>query len=81
MCVTDNKHLTCRHVLACYVLPSESCHAAAADLHYTLCGLPPARPDLKLLISSATMDAVKFSDYFDNAPIYQIPGRRCAQQQ
>eukprot|EP00882_Tetradesmus_deserticola_P033328 GHRQ01038059.1.p2 GENE.GHRQ01038059.1~~GHRQ01038059.1.p2 ORF type:complete len:104 (+),score=11.57 GHRQ01038059.1:555-866(+) len=22
------------------------------------------------------MDAVKFSDYFDNAPIYQIPGRR-----
>ncbi|KAF6261560.1 putative ATP-dependent RNA helicase [Scenedesmus sp. NREL 46B-D3] len=34
------------------------------------------RPDLKLLISSATMDAVKFSDYFDNAPIYQIPGRR-----
>jgi pre-mRNA-splicing factor ATP-dependent RNA helicase DHX16 len=40
--------------------------------------VPPAfaRPDLKLLISSATMDAVKFSDYFDNAPIYQIPGRR-----
>lgn len=28
------------------------------------------RPDLKLLISSATMDAQKFSAYFDNAPIY-----------
>lgn len=35
-----------------------------------------ARPDLKLLISSATMDAVKFQKYFDNAPIFNIPGRR-----
>ncbi|KAJ1835818.1 hypothetical protein LPJ63_000812 [Coemansia sp. RSA 2711] len=33
------------------------------------------RPDLKLLISSATMDAQKFSKYFDDAPIFQIPGR------
>jgi len=35
-----------------------------------------ARPDLKLLISSATMDAVKFQKYFDDAPIFNIPGRR-----
>ncbi|XP_010538373.1 PREDICTED: pre-mRNA-splicing factor ATP-dependent RNA helicase DEAH1 [Tarenaya hassleriana] len=34
------------------------------------------RPDLKLLISSATMDAEKFSDYFDSAPLFRIPGRR-----
>ncbi|KAI9743951.1 MAG: hypothetical protein M1818_002685 [Claussenomyces sp. TS43310] len=34
------------------------------------------RPDLKLLISSATMNARKFADYFDNAPIFNIPGRR-----
>lgn len=34
------------------------------------------RPDLKLLISSATLDAEKFSDYFDDAPIFRIPGRR-----
>lgn len=34
------------------------------------------RPDLKLLISSATMDAAKFSKYFDDAPIFTIPGRR-----
>ncbi|KAI9504055.1 P-loop containing nucleoside triphosphate hydrolase protein [Coemansia spiralis] len=33
------------------------------------------RPDLKLLISSATMDAQKFSEYFDDAPIFRIPGR------
>uniref|UniRef100_A0A7S0I880 RNA helicase n=1 Tax=Micromonas pusilla TaxID=38833 RepID=A0A7S0I880_MICPS len=34
------------------------------------------RPDIKLLISSATLDAEKFSEYFDFAPIFRIPGRR-----
>merc|ERR1719359_2174943 len=34
------------------------------------------RDDLKLIISSATLDAEKFSEYFDNAPIFNIPGRR-----
>lgn len=34
------------------------------------------RKDLKLLISSATMDAEKFSEYFDKAPIFKVPGRR-----
>ena len=28
------------------------------------------RPELRLLISSATMDAEKFSEYFDEAPIF-----------
>ena len=31
---------------------------------------------MKLLISSATLDAQKFSDFFDQAPIFRIPGRR-----
>ncbi|KAK2387739.1 pre-mRNA-splicing factor ATP-dependent RNA helicase DEAH1 [Trifolium repens] len=39
------------------------------------------RPDLKLLISSATLDAEKFSDYFDSAPIFKIPGRRYPDKQ
>ena len=34
------------------------------------------RPDFKLIISSATMDAQKFSDYFDYAPIFNVPGRK-----
>ncbi|PIK35386.1 putative pre-mRNA-splicing factor ATP-dependent RNA helicase DHX16-like [Apostichopus japonicus] len=34
------------------------------------------RPDLKLLISSATLDSDKFSEFFDDAPIFRIPGRR-----
>jgi|TARA_B100000524_G_scaffold1577_2_gene970 pre-mRNA-splicing factor ATP-dependent RNA helicase DHX16 len=34
------------------------------------------RTDLKLLVSSATLDAAKFSEYFDDAPVFNIPGRR-----
>ena len=34
------------------------------------------RPELRLLISSATMDAQKFAKFFDDAPIFMIPGRR-----
>ncbi|KAJ6244429.1 hypothetical protein M0813_02394 [Anaeramoeba flamelloides] len=34
------------------------------------------RSDFKLIISSATLDAQKFSEYFDDAPIYEVPGRR-----
>lgn len=34
------------------------------------------RTDLKILISSATLDAQKFSEFFDGAPIFRIPGRR-----
>ena len=31
------------------------------------------RPELRLLISSATMDAQKFATFFDDAPIFNIP--------
>jgi len=34
-----------------------------------------ARPDLKLLVTSATLDVEKFSTYFYEAPIFTIPGR------
>ncbi|BGP35024.1 hypothetical protein JCM10296v2_006854 [Rhodotorula toruloides] len=34
------------------------------------------RPDFRLLIASATLNATKFSDYFDGAPVFRIPGRR-----
>uniref|UniRef100_H2SB51 ATP-dependent RNA helicase DHX8 n=1 Tax=Takifugu rubripes TaxID=31033 RepID=H2SB51_TAKRU len=33
------------------------------------------RKDMKLIVSSATLDAVKFSQYFFEAPIFTIPGR------
>jgi pre-mRNA-splicing factor ATP-dependent RNA helicase DHX16 len=34
------------------------------------------RPDLKVLVSSATLNAKRFSDFFDEAPLFRIPGRR-----
>lgn len=34
-----------------------------------------ARKDLKLIVTSATLDAEKFSEYFNNCPIFTIPGR------
>ena len=33
------------------------------------------RPDLKLIVTSATLDSIKFSTYFNEAPIFTIPGR------
>ncbi|XP_076067983.1 ATP-dependent RNA helicase pea [Oratosquilla oratoria] len=33
------------------------------------------RPELKLIVTSATLDSVKFSEYFNQAPIFTIPGR------
>ncbi|CAB9530521.1 splicing factor ATP-dependent RNA helicase [Seminavis robusta] len=33
------------------------------------------RPDLKIIVTSATLDAEKFSSYFFDCPIFTIPGR------
>lgn len=33
------------------------------------------RPDLKIIIMSATLDAQKFQRYFNNAPLLAVPGR------
>ena len=33
------------------------------------------RPELKLIVTSATLDTDKFSEYFFGAPIFKIPGR------
>ncbi|KAF2012316.1 P-loop containing nucleoside triphosphate hydrolase protein [Aaosphaeria arxii CBS 175.79] len=34
------------------------------------------RTDLKIIISSATADSIKFSKFFSDAPVFNIPGRR-----
>lgn len=33
------------------------------------------RTDLKLIVTSATMDSDKFAAFFGNVPIFNIPGR------
>ena len=37
--------------------------------------LLPRRPDLKLVITSATIDAERFSKHFDAAPVIEVSGR------
>ena len=35
----------------------------------------PKRPDLKVIITSATIDVDRFSKHFDNAPVIEVSGR------
>ncbi|HBH16280.1 MAG TPA: hypothetical protein DDY11_16425, partial [Leclercia adecarboxylata] len=37
--------------------------------------LLPRRPDLKVIITSATIDPERFSRHFNNAPIIEVSGR------
>ena len=37
--------------------------------------LLPQRPDLKVIITSATIDTERFSRHFDNAPVLEVSGR------
>ncbi|XP_005413923.1 PREDICTED: probable ATP-dependent RNA helicase DHX34 isoform X1 [Chinchilla lanigera] len=37
--------------------------------------LLPTRPDLKVVLMSATINIALFSSYFGNAPVVQVPGR------
>ncbi|XP_038624521.1 pre-mRNA-splicing factor ATP-dependent RNA helicase DHX16 isoform X1 [Tachyglossus aculeatus] len=34
------------------------------------------RPGLKVLVASATLDTARFATFFDDAPVFRIPGRR-----
>lgn len=43
--------------------------------HASLQDIIQARPDLKVIVTSATLDAEKFSSYFFDCPIFTIPGR------
>ncbi|GBG34645.1 ATP-dependent RNA helicase [Hondaea fermentalgiana] len=52
-------------------------HERSVDTDFLLSilkALLPRRPDLKLLLMSATMDAVEFCDYFNTRSVVQIPG-------
>jgi ATP-dependent helicase HrpA len=37
--------------------------------------LLPKRPDLKVIVTSATLDVNRFSQYFYNAPVFEVEGR------
>ncbi|XP_020642936.3 putative ATP-dependent RNA helicase DHX34 [Pogona vitticeps] len=50
-------------------------HLHADFLLGVLRRLLPARPDLKLVLMSATINIRLFADYFGRAPVVQVPGR------
>jgi ATP-dependent helicase HrpA len=37
--------------------------------------LLPRRPDLKVIVTSATIDTARFSEHFDDAPVVEVSGR------
>lgn len=45
------------------------------DPHAPLPETVKRRPDLKIIVTSATLDADKFANYFYSCPIFTIPGR------
>ena len=44
-------------------------------VHWVVQGVVQKRKDLKLIVTSATLDAEKFCNYFFECPIFTIPGR------
>ncbi len=65
--------------LKCYsTLIIDEAHERSLNIDFLLGLLKrilPHRPDLRVIISSATLDAVRFSEFFDHAPVITIPGR------
>ncbi len=56
----------------------DEAHERGLNTDFLLCYLKrllPRRPDLKLIITSATIDIDKFSNYFSAAPVIEAQGR------
>lgn len=67
------------HLLRAYdTLIIDEAHERSLNIDFLL-GLVktllPRRPDLRVLVSSATLDAGHFAEFFDDAPVLRIPGR------
>ena len=77
--VKDLCHLcfdcTCRWKVLKIVLCINYNYPLLLGYMYVLLKAIKKREDLKLIVTSATLDAVKFSSYFYEAPIFTIPGR------
>jgi len=60
------------------VLIIDEAHERSLNIDFLLGYLKqllPKRPDLKLIITSATIDLQRFSDHFSKAPIIEVSGR------
>ncbi|BEP14373.1 ATP-dependent RNA helicase HrpA [Acidothermaceae bacterium B102] len=56
----------------------DEAHERSLNIDYLLAYLKtllPRRPDLKIIITSATIDPQRFSRHFDDAPVIEVSGR------
>ncbi|HSR88079.1 MAG TPA: ATP-dependent RNA helicase HrpA, partial [Pontiella sp.] len=67
-----------RHLLQYDCIIIDEAHERSLNIDFLLGyikSLLVIRPDLKVVISSATLDAEAFSEFFDNAPAIEVEGR------
>jgi HrpA-like RNA helicase len=63
------------------VIMVDEAHERSANMDFLLGLLKQVlhkRTDFKLIVASATINAEKFSEYFDNAPVIRVEGRQHA---
>jgi len=69
---------TDRYLAAYDTLIIDEAHERSLNIDFLLGYLKqllPRRPDLKVIITSATIDAERFSKHFHNAPVVEVSGR------
>ena len=69
---------TDRHLAAYDTIIIDEAHERSLNIDFLLGYLKqllPRRPDLKVIITSATIDAERFSQHFNGAPVLEVSGR------